>query len=80
MLDLTATAAGGLALNDDPVIADQMLARFPGLPPLEKSPVMAALPTRSTWAEKVLNAIAAGKISRDELTAFHARQINATKR
>jgi putative membrane-bound dehydrogenase-like protein len=74
--DLTGTAAGGLALNADPAIADQMLARLPGLPLLEKSPVMAALLTRSTWAGKVLNAIAAGKISRDDLTAFHARQIN----
>ena len=74
--DLTGIAAGGLALNDDPAIADQMLARFPGLPPVEKSPVMAALLTRPSWAAKLLDAIAAGRISRDELTAFHARQIN----
>ena len=73
--DLTATAADGLALNDDPAIADQMLARYPGLPPVEKSPVMTALLTRPAWAAKLLDAIAAGKIARGEMTAFHARQI-----
>ncbi|MEZ5324564.1 MAG: GDSL-type esterase/lipase family protein [Verrucomicrobiales bacterium] len=76
VLDLAGTAAGGLALNDDPAIADQMLARFPGLPPVEKSPVMTALLTRPSWASKLLDAIAAGRISRIDLTAFHARQIN----
>ena len=74
--DLTATAAGGLALNDDPAIADQMLARFPGLTPLEKSSVMTALLTRPTWAAKLLDTIAADRIPRSDLTAFHARQIN----
>jgi putative membrane-bound dehydrogenase-like protein len=74
--DLTGTAARGLALNDDPAIADQILAHFPGLPPIEKSSVMDALLTRPSWAEKLLDEIAAGRISRDDLTAFHARQIN----
>ncbi|YCM44630.1 PVC-type heme-binding CxxCH protein [Verrucomicrobiaceae bacterium 227] len=74
--ELAGIAAGGLALNDAPAIADQMLARFPGLPPSEKPPVMAALLTRPSWASKILDAIAAGKIQRSELTAFHARQIS----
>jgi putative membrane-bound dehydrogenase-like protein len=73
--DLTGPAAGGLALSDDPAIADRMLARFPSLPPVEKSPVMTALLTRPTWAAKLLDSIATGSISRDEVTAFHARQI-----
>ena len=73
--DLTGTAAGGLALNDDPAIAIHMLKRFPELPRVEKSPVIAALLTRPSWASKLLDAIAAGRISREELTAFHASQI-----
>ncbi|MBI4623855.1 MAG: c-type cytochrome [Verrucomicrobia bacterium] len=72
---LTATAADGLALEADPAIADRMLARFRGLPPAEKAPVLNALLTRPAWAAKLLDAIAAGKIPRPELTAFHARQI-----
>ncbi len=72
---LTAAAAAGLALEEDPAIADRMLARFRGVPAAEKPPVINALLTRPIWAAKLLDAIAAGKIPRNELTAFHARQI-----
>ena len=72
---LSATAADGLALEKDPAVADAILVRFAAIAPAEKGAVLSTLVSRSTWAGRVLEAVAAGKLPRGELTSFHARQI-----
>lgn len=72
---LAATAAAGLALEEDPAVADLILARFPSIASAEKGPVLGVLLSRSAWAGRVLEAVASGSLSRLEITPFHARQI-----
>ncbi len=72
---LAATAADGLALEKDPAVADSILAKLPTIAPAEKGAVISALVSRQAWVARVLNAIAAGKLPRADLTAFHTRQI-----
>ncbi len=72
---LSATAADGLALEKDPAVADAILVKFTAIAPAEKGAVLSVLVSRSTWAGRVLEAVAAGKLPRTELTSFHARQI-----
>jgi putative membrane-bound dehydrogenase-like protein len=75
--DLSATAASGLALFDDPAIAERLLAEWPKLYGHERPPVMNALLSRPGWAGKLVEAIAAGKVRRNELGVAQARQIRA---
>jgi putative heme-binding domain-containing protein len=76
---LSATAAEGLALEKDPAVADVVLAQFANIHAAEKSAVLSALVSRPAWAGRVLDAIAANKLPRAELSAFHARQIRGFK-
>ncbi len=75
--DLSAVAASGLALFDDPAIADWLLAEWPNLYGAEKPPVLNALLSRPAWTMKLLDAIGAGKIRRTELGVAQARQIRS---
>lgn len=77
--ELSGTAARGLALFDDPAVADRLIAEWPNLYGHEKPPVMNALLSRPAWAAKLLNAMAAGRIKRTELGLAQARQIRAFK-
>jgi putative heme-binding domain-containing protein len=72
---LAATAADGLALENDPAVPDVILARFSTITPAERSAVLSTLVSRPAWAGRVLDAIANDKLPRAELTVFHARQI-----
>ena len=72
---LCAHAAAGLALQDDPANAHAILAEWPKLPPAERPAVVAALISRPTWANLLLDAIAAKSLPLDQLGAFQARQI-----
>ena len=73
--DLSAVAASGLALFDDPAVADRLLAEWPNLYGAEKPPVLNALLSRPAWTMKMLDAIAAGRFRRTELGVAQARQI-----
>ena len=74
---LSAVAASGLALSDDPAVADRLLAEWPDLYGAEKPPVLNALLSRPAWTMKLLDAIAAGQVRRTELGVAQARQIRA---
>ena len=74
---LTAPAAAGLALFDDPAIADLLLAEWPDTYGLERPGVMNVLVSRPAWAAKVLGAVAAGTLARTDLSAAQVRQIRA---
>lgn len=75
--DLATTAAAGLVLFDDPALADETINNFSRLYGYERSPVISTLISRPLWARKILNAVAAGKVRRDEITALMARQIRS---
>jgi putative heme-binding domain-containing protein len=72
---LTATAAGGLALSDDPAVAALLLAQWPRLSLDDTARVMNVLVSRPAWASKMLDAMALGKVQRSDLSVFQARQI-----
>jgi putative heme-binding domain-containing protein len=73
--DLSAVAAQGLALFDDPKVAALLIAEWPKLYGHERPAVLNALLSRPAWAAKLLEAMAAGKIRRSDLGVAQARQI-----
>ena len=75
--DVSAVAASGLAMFDDPAIADRLIAEWPNLYGAEKPPVLNALLSRPVWTMKLLDAMAAGKFRRTDLGVSQARQIRA---
>ena len=74
---LNATAARGLALFDDPKIGETLAASYRKFAPTDRPAVMEVLVSRASFAKPTLDQIAAGKIPRTDLTAFHARQIRS---
>lgn len=75
---LNPIAARGLVLFDDPAIADLLTTAYSTFfHPSERGAAIDALVTRPAFARRLLQAIAAGKIPRAALSAFHARQIRA---
>ena len=74
--DLSADAASGLALSDDPAVAAVLLAEWPKLYGSERPAVIAALVSRPAWAALALDAIAGGPLKRDDLSVLLARQIH----
>ena len=74
---LNATAVGGLALFDDPAIGRTLAANYRAFHPSERTAVIDTLASRPSFAHPLLDQIAAGKIARQDLTAFHARQIRS---
>ena len=75
--DLSATAAGGLALFESPEIADRLLAEWPHLYGHERPSVLNALVSRPAWAARLLEAIVTGHFKRGDLGVFDARRIRS---
>ncbi len=74
---LNAVAVRGLAQFDDLVIGEKLAKSYRNFHPSERGPVMETLVSRPTFAKALLNEIAAGKIAREEVTPFYARQIRS---
>jgi putative membrane-bound dehydrogenase-like protein len=74
---LNTTAIKGLALENDAAVGETLVKSYRSFWAPDRPQVVAVLVTRAAWAEKLLDAIAAGKIPRDDLNAFQARQIHA---
>ncbi len=74
---LSVIAAGGLALSDDPAIADRLISMWSKLDGQDRNPMMAVLISRPTWVGKVLDAVADGTIEPQRLGAYQVRQIRA---
>ncbi|RYD34661.1 MAG: c-type cytochrome [Verrucomicrobiaceae bacterium] len=72
---LTATAAAGLALESDPAIAALLLKQYAVTAGADRPALISILISRPAWAGLVLDAVAAGTVPRQDLSAFHARQI-----
>jgi putative membrane-bound dehydrogenase-like protein len=76
---LNVIAVRGLALFNDPEIGQKLAASYRKFAPLERPTVIDTLVSRPSFAKALLKDMAAGKIPRADLSAFHARQINAFK-
>lgn len=76
---LNITAVRGLALFDDPAIGQKLAGSYRKFPPTERPVVIDTLASRPAFAMALLKEMAAGKIPRADLSAFHARQISSFK-
>ena len=74
---LNAVAVRGLALFDDPAIGGMLAQNYRAFHPSERSVLLETLASRPTFARALLDQISAGKVPRQDLTAFHARQIRS---
>jgi len=74
---LNTVAAQGLALFDDPDAARAIVAAWKQFHPEDRPHFFAAMTSRPVFASALLDAIEAGTIPKAELTAYHARQIQA---
>lgn len=72
---LNAVALRGLTKTEDPEVGKLIARNIGSFHPSERSAVVAALASRPSFAAELLDQIAAGKIPRNDLSAFQARQI-----
>ena len=74
---LNTLAAGGLALFDDPEIGFKLAKSYRKVNPADRATVIGTLVSRPAFAKALLTEVAAGRILRSDLSAFHARQIRS---
>lgn len=72
---LNGIAAQGLAQFDDVKIGKQLASSYANFDAADRPALIAALVSRPTFARALLTQVAAGKIPRTDISAFHARQI-----
>lgn len=75
--DLNVVAARGLALFDDPTIGTALAKNFRKFAPASRAAVLDTLCSRPAFAKALLTEMAAKRIAREDLDAFHARQIRS---
>jgi putative heme-binding domain-containing protein len=68
-------AVRGLALFDDPEIGRSLARNYRSFHPSERPAAIEVLVSRPSFAMALLDQVAAGKIRREDITAFHARQV-----
>jgi putative heme-binding domain-containing protein len=74
---LNAIAVRGLAQFDDPAIAEKLAKNYRMFHQTERGAVMETFVSRPAFARVLLNEVAAGRIPRADVTAFHARQMRS---
>ena len=74
---LNSVAARGLAGFDDPAIGAKLVSVYRQFHPSERGQLLSALVSRVSFANALLDAVAAAKIPREDISAFHARQIRS---
>lgn len=70
-----APAIRWLARQDSPRVAEALLSKLGGFNAAERTEAIDALTRRASYAVALLDAVAAGKIKRDLLGAYHVRQL-----
>ncbi|XZE34874.1 PVC-type heme-binding CxxCH protein [Pirellulaceae bacterium SH501] len=74
---LVVEAIRGLAQYDHPEVAQQLLNRWKGFSPAERSEAINTLSARPLTANAMLEAVRTGRIAPSDVSAFHARQIQS---
>src|SRR5262249_10157651 len=72
-----ALAMRGLAAFDHPDPPNVILRHYDYLQPAERPEAIGTLTSRPAYARALLQAVAAGKLPRGDVSAFHARQIRS---
>ncbi len=70
-------AAQGLSKFDSPEVARLLVSRYGNIRAPFRPQIMSILVSRVSFARAMLSAMAAGKIARDDLSAFQVRQLQA---
>ena len=65
-------------INTTPVV-EALVAKYPGLPPETRTPVINALVGNRKFASHLLDALEANTIPRNAVSAYHVRQIQSLK-
>jgi putative membrane-bound dehydrogenase-like protein len=73
------TAIRLLARFDSPEVSSALIGRLAGLSPEDRSAALGTLTGRPSYALALLDAVAAKRIPRDQITAFHVRQLTGLK-
>ena len=73
---LNAIAIRGLAQESDAALGAKIVGAYKTFTLGDRPQVITVLVTRPAWARALLDAIAAGKVPRNDIAAFHARQIH----
>jgi putative heme-binding domain-containing protein len=68
-----------LSRFDSVEIPGALISRFEKMSQPERSAALNALTSRASFALALLDAVAAGRVKRDQLTAFHIRQLTSLK-
>ena len=74
---LNSVAARGLASFDDPAIGPLLAGAYSSFHPSERAMLIETLTSRPAFARALLTQVAAARIPRTEISAFHARQIRS---
>ena len=74
---VNAVAVRGLALFDDAEIGKALARNYRAFHPSDRPAALEVLVSRPSFAAALLNEVAAGRITRSDLSAFHARQIQS---
>jgi putative heme-binding domain-containing protein len=74
---LNIVAVRGLAFFDDPEIGKSIVRNYRAFHPADRPAALDVLVSRPSFARTLLDQVAAGRIPRGDLTAFHARQIQS---
>lgn len=69
-----------LARFDTPEISTALVQRFSAFKPAERAATLDALTARPTYAIALLDAVKAGQVPRDQLTAFHVTRLTSLKK
>jgi putative membrane-bound dehydrogenase-like protein len=64
---------------DDPQIPEALIAKFDQWPKPDQALALNALTSRASFALALLDAVAAGRVKRDQLSAFYVRQLTGFK-
>lgn len=74
---LNSVAARGLAMFDDPAIGKKLAQSYRAFHGSERKTLVETLVSRPAFARALLDEVVAGKIPREDISAFHARQIRS---
>ena len=74
---LNTTAVAGLTEFDEPAIGQKLAKSYRSFFPVDRLAVIDALVTRASFADALLDQVAAGQIPRSAVTVLHARQIRS---
>ena len=77
--EMALLAVRGLAKFSDIAIGKRLVIGYPKFNQIERSEVIEVLCGRSDWANELLDQVENGQITKNEISAFHTRQLQSHK-